>query len=85
MEAEELYEKVRTYPFESFRIYISDGQHYDIKHPEQIMVSKRVSYVGISRNGDGPFQKIAIVSNVHITRIEPINGKTAARKKRRKK
>lgn len=85
MEAEELHEKLRTHPFESFRIYVTDGHHYDIKHPEQIMISKRVSYVGISKNGDGPFQKIASISNVHITRVETINGKTATRKKPRKK
>lgn len=85
MEAEELYKKMRTHPFESFRIYISDGHHYDIKHPDQIMVGKRTSYVGMSRKGQGPFQDVAIISNVHIARIEPINGKTTTRKKRRKK
>lgn len=85
MEAEELYKKLRTHPFESIRIYISDGKHYDIKHPDQIVVGKRTSHVGISKNGEGPFQDIAIISNVHITRIEPINGTKTARKKRRKK
>ena len=85
MEAEELYKKIRTHPFESIRIYISDGKHYDIKHPDQIMVGKRTSHVGIRRRKEGPFQDVAIISNVHITRIEPINGKSTVRKKRRKK
>ena len=72
MDADELYQKVRDRPFEAFRIHISDGTAYDVKHPEQIMIGRRSSYVGL---GDGPFQKIAVVSNIHITRIEPLDGK----------
>jgi hypothetical protein len=72
MDAEELYEKVKHRPFEPFRIHVSDGTAYEIKHPEQIMIGRRSSYVGLGRNGEGPFQKIAIVSNIHITRIEPL-------------
>ncbi len=71
MDAEELYQKVREHPFEAFRIHVSDGKAYDVKHPEQIMVGRRSSYVGLG-NGEGPFQKIAVVSNIHITRIEPL-------------
>ena len=85
MEAEELYKKIRNHPFESIRIYISDGKHYDIKYPDQIVVGKRTTHVGISRKREGPFQNVAIISNVHITRIEPINGKSSTRKKTRKK
>lgn len=85
MEAEELYRKIRIQPFESIRIYISDGKHYDIKHPDQIVISKRTSYIGISQKREGPFQDVAIISNVHIARIEPINGKSTTRKKPRKK
>ena len=85
MEADELYRKIREYPSEAFRIYVSDGMTYDIKHPEQIMIGRRSSYVGISRNDEGPFQKIAVVSNIHITRIEPISGNKRKRNTRRKK
>ncbi|MDO8629417.1 MAG: hypothetical protein Q7R41_02895 [Phycisphaerales bacterium] len=75
MDPDELFEKVRHRPFEPFRIHVSDGTSYDVKHPDQIMVGRRSCHVGIARNGTGPFQKIAVVANVHITRIEPLNGK----------
>ncbi len=72
MDADELYRKVREHPFEALRIHVSDGKAYDVKHPEQIMIGRRSSYVGLG-NGEGPFQKIAVVSNIHITRIEPLD------------
>ncbi len=73
MDANELHEKVRKQPFEPFRIHLSDGKAYDVAHPEQIMVGQRSSYVGIPGRREGPFQKIATVSNIHITRIEPLD------------
>lgn len=85
MDAEELNHKVRERPFEPFRIHVSDGKAYDVKHPEQIMVGRRSSHVGLG-DGEGPFQKIAIVSNIHITRIEPLDGdkrKRSAKGRRR--
>ena len=75
MDPDELFEKVRHRPFEPFRIHVSDGTSYEVKRPDQIMVGRRSSHVGLSRNGEGPFQKIAIVANIHIARIEPLNGK----------
>lgn len=74
MEAEELVSRVRQRPFEPFRLHLTDGRSYEVKHPEQIMVGRRSSHVGLGGNGDAPFQKIAIVSNIHITRIEPLDG-----------
>ena len=78
MDADELYRKVREHPFEPFRIHVSDGKAYDVKHPEQIVVGRRSSHVGLG-DGGGPFQKIAVVSNIHITRIEPLDGDTGVR------
>ncbi len=73
MDAQELYEKVRQRPFDPFRIHLSDGTAYDVAHPEQIMVGRRSSHVGLGANAQEPFQRIAIVANIHITRLEPVN------------
>lgn len=84
MEAEEVILSVRRQPFEPFRLCISDGTGYDILHPDQIVVGERASHVGLGGNGDRPFQRIAIVANVHITRLEPIeeNGRKNRPRKR---
>ncbi len=84
MDADELYRKVRERPFEPFRIHVSDGNAYEVKHPEQIMIGRRSSYVALG-DGEGPFQKIAVVSNIHITRIEPLDGDKRKRAPKRRK
>ena len=83
MGADELHHKVKRRPFESFRIHLSDGTAYDVKHPEQIMVGRRSCYVGIGGNAESPFQSIATVANIRITRIEPLDGGKGKRSSKR--
>jgi len=72
MDAEELVRAVKRRPFAPIRIRLSDGSHCDITHPDQIMVARRWSYVGVGGNGDAPFEGTAILDNLHITRIDPL-------------
>jgi hypothetical protein len=82
MEADELYRVLKQQPFAPVRMYVSDGSSYDISHPDQVIVSRRAAHIGMRRNGSGPFQQVAIVANVHITRIEPLEGgKSRARRR----
>ena len=80
MDARELYKTVKQQPFEPVRVFVSDGLHYDIRHPDQVIVTDRSAYIGLSPNGDGPFQDVAQVANIHITRIEPLR-RTRRRRK----
>jgi len=73
MDAEKLFEIVKRRPFEPMRVHLSDGKHYEVRHPEQLLVSRRWSYVGLNGGGSGPFQDTAIIDNVHVSRIEPIS------------
>ena len=70
MDAEKLYESIGRRPFEPVRIHLCDGSHYDIRHPDQIMVARRWCYVGIGGDGNGPFQDTAVIANMHVTRID---------------
>lgn len=72
MDAEELYQKVKHHLFEPFRVHVSDGSSYEVCHPDQIMVGRRSSHVGVSNNGDRPFQRILTIANMHITKLEPM-------------
>ena len=77
MTAEEIVSRQRKRPFKGLRIYISDGQSYDITHPELMFVTRTIVHIalppldlhGIPTGGSG------YVAPVHITRIEPLNGK----------
>jgi hypothetical protein len=75
----------RTYcssAFKPFRLVVSDGAAFDIRHPEMLMVTRRTAIVGIVTNGglgetgngsDFPdIECSATVDLLHITRIENI-------------
>jgi hypothetical protein len=72
MEVKQIHILLKKAPFEPFRLYLSDGAHYDVRHPEQMLLSQRTAYIGVGPNGDGPFQRIALVSLVHVTRIDSL-------------
>ncbi len=85
MGADDILRYLREEPFEPFRLFVSDGAHYDIRHPEMAIVSRRHVVVGIPKRQNTVPDELAMVSLMHVTRIEPINGKpkrTARRKKR---
>jgi hypothetical protein len=65
MNEEELRIAVLTEPFEPKRIYLSDDRTVDIPRSGTIAVGKRTSGVVI----DGI---VHTISNLHITRVEPL-------------
>ena len=65
MNEEELRVAVLTDPFEPKRLYISDGRTIDIPRLGTIAIGRRTSGVVI----DG---LIHTISNLHVTRIEPM-------------
>ena len=43
MRPQDILELLRTKPFRPFRIRMSDGQHFEVRHPELAMVDQRVT------------------------------------------
>jgi hypothetical protein len=74
MPLEELLRVLRRQPFEPFRVHVTDGSNYEVRHPEIAMPGARSVIIGFR----GPNQLLpvyddfVIVDLVHITRIEPI-------------
>jgi hypothetical protein len=78
-----------TRPFVPFRIHVLDGRTYDIRHPEEIMISSLFATVGVrSRPPAGPnaggngdtsrfYDQIELVALRAISRLEPL-GQPAA-------
>ncbi len=63
-------------PFQPFRISLSDGQQYDVRHPDIAIVSRSTVLLGIPgpRGPDGPVERVVTCALVHITRMEVLNG-----------
>jgi hypothetical protein len=65
-------ESTRARPFEPFRIFLSDGKTYDIRHPEMCMVGYDSVLVGVPKTDDPIFDRMIKVSLMHIVRLEPL-------------
>lgn len=64
-------------PSQPFRIHVTDGSHYDIRHPEFCSVGVRTTSVWVpTSSADGPDRYVRI-DNLHITRLEPLPTPTA--------
>ena len=52
MRRNELVEALRAGHFRPFRLYLSDGGTFDVRHPEMLMVGQHAAVIGIVRRGD---------------------------------
>lgn len=79
MRPEDILRFLRARPFEPFRIYMSDGSTFDIKHPELALVERSTVLVGVPgpQGPDGPLERTVFCALMHITRAEKVNGSVA--------
>ena len=74
MAPEEFRDTLKHQPFEPFRIVLIDGEGYDVRHPDLLLVGKRSAIVGLAGSGDEPYYERAVkVDLLHISRIEPLS------------
>jgi len=72
-------------PFKPFRLVMSSGQTYEVRHPEMAMLTTSDILVGIGETDEGVPAEFKICSLLHVTSIEPVssNGGPRRRKGRR--
>lgn len=83
MRPNDIITRLRKQPFEPLRVFISDGKSYDVRHPEMIMVGRSEVVIGLAQSKGEPFDRLAYCDPVHITRIEPLNGKRVRKPRKR--
>ncbi len=86
MTAYEIKTLMRTRPFQGMRIYISDGESYEVRHPDMVFVTSTIVQIGLEPldRGDIPTGGSVYVDPIHITRMEPMNGKRRLSRKSRR-
>jgi hypothetical protein len=60
-------------PFRSFRLVMSSGQSYEVRHPEMAMLTRTDILVGVDETDEGVPANFKICSLLHVTSIEPLN------------
>lgn len=64
-------------PFQPFRLVMSSGQVYDVRHPEMAWLTRTSILVGIDDEDDGVPAEFKICSLLHVTAVEPISAMSA--------
>jgi hypothetical protein len=71
-------------PFQPFRLVMSSGQTYEVRHPEMAFVTRTDILVGVDIADDGIAAEFKICSLLHVTAIEPIDPSRPGRGKRKR-
>ncbi len=73
MRAEELTELLHKQPFTPFRIHITTGQTYDIRHPELVWVRRQCAEIALDPDPQTHvIEHSDRVSLLHIVRVEEL-------------
>jgi hypothetical protein len=64
---------LKAQPFKPFRLVMSSGETYDVRHPEMAFLTRASVQVGVDIADDGVPADFRICSLLHVTAIEPLN------------
>jgi hypothetical protein len=59
-------------PFQPFRLVMSSGQSYEVRHPENAFLTRSDILVGVDDADDGVPADFRICSLLHVSAIEPL-------------
>ena len=78
MSPESIYSWVKADPFVPFRVVMSNGRHYDVRYPEELIVSRDEIIIGeLDPDFRVPIPRMSVwVSPRRINTIEPIAAPT---------
>jgi len=63
---------LRAQPFKPFRLVMSSGQTYEVRHPEMAWLTRTDILVGIDEADDGIPARFKICSLLHVTAVGPL-------------
>jgi hypothetical protein len=74
MRPDDIRELLRRQPFQPFRIHLSNGTVYEVRHPELILVGRTTLVIGRPAPGAAEpiYEDFSIVALVHINHVEPV-------------
>jgi hypothetical protein len=75
MRSEDIKELVQREPFRPFRITLTDGRTYDVRHPKMAMVGRSTVAIGLPENGQDEtiYDRLVTVDLLHIMQTEQVD------------
>lgn len=77
MRLEGVRKALRKEPFEPFRVHLSNGQIYEVRHPEFAALTRRSVFVGVSSGKQDVPGRMMECDLLHVVALEPTDGRTA--------
>lgn len=74
MRQHEIRDAIRKQPFQPFRIHLSNGQVFDIRHPEFALLTRSSVHVVVPETDNGEFDHVIQCDLIHVVAMEQING-----------
>lgn len=79
MAPEELRDILRQSPFAPFRLILTDGVGFEIRHPDLLWIGQRSAMVGLTGQPGQTFYERAIrIDLLHVIRVEPLEATQSA-------
>lgn len=72
MPAEEIRTLLRASPFIPFRLHLTDGRSFEVRHPEMAMITARVVYVSVYGHNATIPDRAESIALVHVVSAEPL-------------
>jgi hypothetical protein len=66
-------EKIRQHPLEAFRLCVTDGASYEIRHPEMVLTGRNAVVIGLPGEPNRPADRLVTIAMLHVTRLEPLD------------
>ena len=70
---EEILSRIRERPFRPLRIVVSEGQKFDIHHPDLVLVGRRDMMIGFpAPDNPSAYDRVTRVALVHVVSLEDL-------------
>ena len=75
MNQDEILRLNRQQPFEPYRLVLTTGESYEIRHPDMALVTRSTVHVGIpaAKSKSDAAREVAFVSLIQVGKIEFLN------------
>jgi len=71
MRPEELEDLLHLRTFVPFSVHLSDGTMYEVRHPDQVRLTRSAIHIMITRDEQGqPVNRLVRYALIHINRLE---------------
>ncbi len=85
MRPDELREALREHPFAPFRIHLTNGLAYDVRHPEMALLTRHSIHVVERAKSNKPTDRVVKCDLIHVVAIQPVNGQSERGTARRRR